>query len=51
MDPKTGNIRRRYELTERERAEDNPVHPGEGWNACKDPKYATDWAKNVQGFV
>ena len=30
VDPKTGNIRRRYELTEKEKEEDLPIHPGPG---------------------
>ena len=43
VDPKTGNIRRRYELTAKDKEDDLPNHPGEGWNRCEDPKFATDW--------
>ena len=34
--------------SEHEKAEDQPVFPGDDWNACKDPKFATNWDKDIK---
>ena len=30
-------------MTAKDKEDDLPKHPGEGWNRCEDPKFATDW--------
>ena len=30
-------------MTAKDKEDDLPNHPGEGWNRCEDPKFATDW--------